>query len=1044
MRTQSRAVVPLLILIVIALFFLLLARADAAGPEEVRAGLRAAGGKLAYGDAEGRVYLIDPEVTEPEWIGYGRSLTWSPDGREVVIGTHARLDLRTGQKRTLLAASQELSLDQAQWVTGPDRLLLFSSQEPGIYLGGEMPPLNPPRGQGGGQSSPGPSPDGDPELLVPDGSLGLHGPQCVSPDGTRLAFVRRDEEDTLASVWILDLTTGEEMPVELPRRDDIVRDYVYNFAWSPTGEEVLFTWATATDAGSGPPTRLQIMRVGRNDGLLRPFVPLHNETNVSQPAWSPDGGTVAYIRMDSDATLRPTISLGLLDRATLISSSLCDLPAGDVLTSQLTWSPDGQVLFFSVRDAHTGVSSLRLVMRDGREAQIQASSGELSRTEEDLYSLGWLPYAGDIQQQSLPTAPPDSWPGTEPAERGDVLAQVTYDRAGATGYALTHCLTETMYCPVGISYAGDSERCASGGDCAHFVSHCLYEGGLSNFGSIGVGHDLAGNYCYVTGGTIIRASNQHDWVLSGGRGTARSSATQLDQGDVVAYDWDGVNSWNHVVMVVQNDGLGDVRVASHTSYGCDFDWSMGGAEVYEFIHVLAPPAAPRLPTPGAGAHISDTTPALSWAAVGTSHHVQVSTESGFNTPLIDEGGLLTPAYGVTTSLSPGTYYWRAQVSSADGTSPWSATWQFVMEEPCPRPPAPALLSPPDEHTACAGSTLTLTWTEVLTATGYWVEWVDATPVTQTIAATGLSVTLPTTLTAGHYEWRLRSENECGVGPWSGGRTVDLVAMPDPPALHTPPDEARTLDTTPLFAWDAATVGALNWAPTFTLQVSGVPGFVPLVLETPVAGTAYTPSVPLALGDYFWRVRGHNVCGSGDWADADTFQLVEAVPVYLPLVFKSPPPPPCEERVANGGFESDEAWTRSGLRPPTYTTAEAHSGARSLLHGTLPPAVDSNAYSSAYQPLTLPAATSATLSFWVKRRTDDTGGDAQQALVLNDSLGVDRVLMNTLSDDGQWTHASYDLSEYLGRTIYLYFNVTNDGDGARTWMYLDDVSLQVCQ
>jgi len=40
-------------------------------------------------------------------------------------------------------------------------------------------------------------------------------------------------------------------------------------------------------------------------------------------------------------------------------------------------------------------------------------------------------------------------------------------------------------------------------------------------------------------------------------------------------------------MIVQNDGRGDARVASRTRYGCDFDWSMGGAAACEFIHVLA-------------------------------------------------------------------------------------------------------------------------------------------------------------------------------------------------------------------------------------------------------------------------------------------------------------------------------------------------------------------------------------------------------------------------------------------------------------------------
>ena len=37
----------------------------------------------------------------------------------------------------------------------------------------------------------------------------------------------------------------------------------------------------------------------------------------------------------------------------------------------------------------------------------------------------------------------------------------------------------------------------------------------------------------------------------------------------------------------------------------------------------------------------------------------------------------------------------------------------------------------------------------------------------------------------------------------------------------------------------------------------------------------------------------------------------------------------------------------------------------------------------------------------------------------------------------------DLTPYLDGSYYLYFNVYNDGNGKRTWMFLDDVQLLVC-
>jgi hypothetical protein len=52
-------------------------------------------------------------------------------------------------------------------------------------------------------------------------------------------------------------------------------------------------------------------------------------------------------------------------------------------------------------------------------------------------------------------------------------------------------------------------------------------------------------------------------------------------------------------------------------------------------------------------------------------------------------------------------------------------------------------------------------------------------------------------------------------------------------------------------------------------------------------------------------------------------------------------------------------------------------------------------------------------------------------------------MRQVQTDGQWRHMTFDLSPYRGRRIVLYFNVINDGNGQRTWMYLDDVSVNLC-
>ncbi len=56
------------------------------------------------------------------------------------------------------------------------------------------------------------------------------------------------------------------------------------------------------------------------------------------------------------------------------------------------------------------------------------------------------------------------------------------------------------------------------------------------------------------------------------------------------------------------------------------------------------------------------------------------------------------------------------------------------------------------------------------------------------------------------------------------------------------------------------------------------------------------------------------------------------------------------------------------------------------------------------------------------------------------------LMRVRLNSAVWREASFDLTAYRGKSIVLYFETYNDSTGAsgRTWMFLDDVSLEVCR
>ena len=172
-----------------------------------------------------------------------------------------------------------------------------------------------------------------------------------------------------------------------------------------------------------------------------------------------------------------------------------------------------------------------------------------------------------------------------------------------------------------------------------------------------------------------------------------------------------------------------------------------------------------------------------------------------------------------------------------------------------------------------------------------------------------------------------------------------------------------------------------------------------------------------------------------------------VPTDTPTPTSTPTQTPCDELIHNGDFETTGDWTIGDTpRPAGYSTALARSGSWAMRLGITHQS-DIASWSSIYQKVTIPGdAVSATLSFWYYPLSQDSiDYDWQEALILDTNLNFLARVMKMNSNSQTWTHHTFDLMPYQGQTIILYFNVKNDGlDDLKTAMYVDDVSVQVCQ
>ncbi|MFC1996606.1 cohesin domain-containing protein [Chloroflexota bacterium] len=188
-----------------------------------------------------------------------------------------------------------------------------------------------------------------------------------------------------------------------------------------------------------------------------------------------------------------------------------------------------------------------------------------------------------------------------------------------------------------------------------------------------------------------------------------------------------------------------------------------------------------------------------------------------------------------------------------------------------------------------------------------------------------------------------------------------------------------------------------------------------------------------------------------------------------------PPPDCDEIIVNGDFEDTEDGDLDGygweLEVTEYTASfsdiKVHSPERSLLTGIFDPNDNTYSWSSGNQIVTIPnSADDATLTFWNYPRsgestvqrlsasiwarivgiTPDTAlaFDMQYVAVKDLTAGTDAtVIWWQISNSREWENVELDLSDYTGHEIQLWFTTFNDGYDGVSSMFIDDVSLLVC-
>ena len=208
------------------------------------------------------------------------------------------------------------------------------------------------------------------------------------------------------------------------------------------------------------------------------------------------------------------------------------------------------------------------------------------------------------------------------------------------------------------------------------------------------------------------------------------------------------------------------------------------------------------------------TPHLDWsdAVPDTDHYdLQVATDSGFASLVVDLTGLGTSGY-TPDPLDPNTNYsWRVSAHNVIGqTRGWTAARTFRTAL------TPPTLTAPAEGSAELSRRPVLDWEDVAGATGYRVQISKNQTFTQVVKKVAtVASTYPPTVDLPAFTklfWRVQSKGANGLSAWSEARWFRTPNPPGIPTLVAPALNALTTAETPLLDWSNVKVPA--GAPAF--------------------------------------------------------------------------------------------------------------------------------------------------------------------------------------------------------------------------------------
>lgn len=291
--------------------------------------------------------------------------------------------------------------------------------------------------------------------------------------------------------------------------------------------------------------------------------------------------------------------------------------------------------------------------------------------------------------------------------------------------------------------------------------------------------------------------------------------------------------------------------------------------------------APNLLSPANGATGVSTSPVLRWQEVegADSYNVQLSGNDTFSELIVNQTNVTGTNYDVVGLSYETTYYWRVSAENNDGTSDWSAVWSFTTKTEQTDPLTAPILSSPSNGAVDVELPVTLDWYNVTGATSYDVQLSDDNGFSNLIVdkngITSSSYTVSELDNGTTYYWRARAKNVLETSDWSAVWSFTTIGIvPEKVILESPADgttiEVQEGETSVKLQWFQTS----NEALAYELEIATDEAFSQIVYSSSeLSDTFHVFDNAEIQKIYYWRVRGGNEYGWGEFSDVWSFNLI---------------------------------------------------------------------------------------------------------------------------------------------------------------------------